>query len=83
MNDSGDLEAHLGPGGEVAESLFRFFLDPGEGPAPGTSEPAPGTSEPAPGTSEPAPGTSEPARFVTQKGTQNGAQRVILGIIFR
>ena len=41
MTDSDDLESQLGSGGEVAESLFRFLLDPSEGPAPGTSEPAP------------------------------------------
>ena len=33
MTDSNDLESQLGPRRDVAESLFRFFLDPG-GPLP-------------------------------------------------
>ena len=29
VTDSNDLESQLGPRGNVAESLFRSFLDPG------------------------------------------------------
>ena len=72
MTDNSDLESQLGPRGSVAESLFRYLLDPG---GPGDPKWCPKWS----------PKVPEPPkhRFLTRHGSQMAAQSDALGLIFQ
>ena len=72
VTDSSDLESRLGPRGNVAESLFHSFLDPG---GPGDPKWCPKWS----------PKVPEPPkhRFLTRHGSQMAAQSDVLCLIFQ
>ena len=87
VTDSDDLESQLCPGGDVAESILCFFLDPGGNEpsewvalgVPSGADPAAGIPGPAPGIPDPADGVPDPAL----NGSQTEAQSDISGVIFR